>query len=42
MFSLSFIYTRHIVWLYSELCCPVAFTCDVEGMFHQVYVHPDF
>ena len=20
----------------------VAFTCDVEGMFHQVYVHPDY
>ena len=20
---------------------PIAFTCDVEGMFHQVYVSPD-
>lgn len=21
---------------------PIAFTCDVEGMFHQVYVNPDY
>lgn len=27
------------------LCCfrkePISFTCDVEGLFHQVYVNPD-